>query len=363
MITKSKCAIAVTLFLASVAVHAELPADVLSELRKEFAGDEAVPTRYVEASADLNGDGKNELLVHVIGPAACGSGGCPTLVYTVLGSGHWRMATIGLTNLPIRASATRTRGWRNLIVNVRGGGAKAGDVELLFDGRGYPKNPTLPGKFVTASAGGGDVLIAELSSFEAATVLPKEAAAAPSKRNADSPSFACTEAKLPAEKAVCASRELAALDRKLNDTYSDAMHAWPAEEQARQRAAQKQWLTQRNACTKSEDVTACLRDAYHRREIELEIKSGKLMAPAPRDYVCKGVEDEAFAATFYPTNPPAAVLTHGDRQVIAFAVPGGDDSRYVATGVEFQQQEGGASVEWDKAKFECSVIERSSRHH
>ncbi len=360
MIAKSKCAIAVTLFLASVAVHAELPADVLSDLRKEFAGDDAVPTRYVEASADLNGDGKNELLVHVIGPAACGSGGCPTFVYTLLGSGHWRMASIGLTNLPIRASATRTRGWRNLIVNVRGGGAKAGDVELAFDGRGYPKNPSVPSRFVTASAGGGDVLIAELPSFEAATVLPRETAV-PSKRNADSPSFACAEAKLPAEKAVCASRELAALDRKLNETYSDAMHGWPADEQARQRAAQKQWLTQRNACSKAEDVTECLRDAYHRREIELEIKSGKLMAPAPKYYACKGIEDEPFSATFYPTNPPSAVLTRGDRQVIAFATPSADGTRFVATGVEFWDQQGGARVEWDKAKFECAMMERGPR--
>jgi len=356
MIAKSKCAIAVVLFLASLAAHAELPPDVLRDIQREYASaDEATPTRYVEARVDLNGDGESEQLVHVVGPTACGSGGCPTLVYTLLGSGYWRMATIGLTNLPIRASATRTRGWRNLIVTVGGGGAESGDAELVFDGRGYPKNPTVRGRYVIAGTGGGDIVIAALASFDAATALPTAATDAPSKRSADSPSFACAEARLPAEKTVCASRELAAMDRKLNEAYSDAMRTWPADEQTRQRAAQKQWLAQRNACSKSDDAPLCLRDAYQRRQIELQILSGKLPAPTPKGYLCKGIEGEPFTAAFYPTDPPAAVLTRGDRQVIAVATPSADGTRYVAKGVEFWEEEGGARVEWDKAKFDCAA--------
>lgn len=353
MTVKSKGAIAALLFLASLAAQAELPADVLSDIQRDYAsGDDATPTRYVEALADLNGDGKNELLVHVLGTTACGSGGCPTLVYVLLGNGYWRMATIGLTHLPIRASATRTRGWRNLIVPVSGGGAQAGDIELVFDGRGYPKNPTVLGRYVTASTGGGDIVIAAPASFDAAAVLPKPAAEAP-KHTADSPSFACAEARLPAEKTVCASRELAALDRKLNETYGDALRTWPADEQIRQRAAQKQWLAQRNACSKADDAPLCLRDAYRRREIELEILSGKLPAPTSKGYLCKGLEGEPFTAAFYRTDPPAAVLTRGDRRVIAVATSSGNGIRYVARGVEFWEQEDGANVEWDKVKFGC----------
>jgi uncharacterized protein len=354
MTAKSKCAIAAMLFLASLAAHAELPPDVLRDIQRDYASaDEATPTRYVEAFADLNGDGKNELLVHVVGPTACGSGGCPTVVYVLLGNGYWRMATIGLTNLPIRVSATRTRGWRNLIVHVGGGGAEAGDVELAFDGRGYPRNPTVPGRYVTPSTGGGDIVIAALASFDAATVLPKAAGEVP-KHTVDSPSFACAEARLPAEKIVCASRELAAMDRTLNETYSDALGTWAADEQTRQRAAQKQWLTQRNACSKADDAPLCLRDAYRRRQVELQILSGKLPAPTPKGYLCKGLEGEPFTAAFYLTDPPAAVLTRGDRQVIAVATPSGNGIRYVAKGVEFREQEGEASVEWDKEKFVCA---------
>lgn len=299
--------------------------------------------------------GKNELLVHLVGPAACSSGGCPTLVYTLLGSGYWRMATIGLTRLPISASATRTRGWRNLIVAGGGDGAEAGDAELAFDGRGYPKDPTLRGKYVTASAGGGDIVIAALASSDTAAALPKAAREQASKHSADSPSFACAEARLPAEKAVCASRELAAMDRRLNEAYSDAMESWPAAEQARQRTAQKQWLMQRNACGKADDATLCLREVYRRRQIDLQILSGTLPPRVSKDYLCKGADPEPLTAAFYSTDPPAAVLSRGDRKVIAVATPSGDGTRYVATGIEFWEQEGGARVEWDKEKFDCTA--------
>lgn len=356
MITKSKCAIAAVLSLAAMAAQAELPPDVLHDIQREYAsGDEASPIRYVEGLADLNADGKNELLVHLVGPSACDSGGCPTLVYTLLGSGYWRMATIGLTRLPISASATRTRGWRNLIVTVGGDAAEAGDAELAFDGRGYPKDPTQRGKYVTASAGGGDIVIAALASSGTAAVLPKAAKDQPSEHSAGSPSFACAEARLPAEKTVCASRELAAMDRRLNEAYSDAMESWPAGERNRQRAAQKQWLAQRNACSKTDDATLCLRDAYRRRQIDLQILSGTLPARVSKDYLCKGADSEPLTAAFYPTDPPAAVLTRGDRQVIAVATPSGDGTRYVATGIEFWEQEGGAHVEWNKEKFDCAV--------
>lgn len=356
MIAKSKCAAAVVLFLAAMAAHAELPPGVLRDIQREYAAeDRTAPTRYVEARADLNGDGENELLVHVVGPAACGGGGCPTLVYTLLGSGYWRMATIDASSLPVRVSATRTRGWRNLIVAVSGDGAEAGDAELAFDGRGYPKNPTIRGKYVTASAGGGDIVIAALTSLDTAAALPAAATGVPPKHSADSPSFACAQARLPAEKTVCASRELAAMDRRLNEAYSDAMRTWPASEQIRQRAAQKQWLAQRNACSKSDDATLCLRDAYRRRQIDLQILSGTLPARASKGYLCKGAGSEPFTAAFYPTDPPAAVLTRGDRQVIALATPSSDGTRYLAKDIAFWEQEGGASVEWEKEKLACAI--------
>lgn len=352
MMAQRKGSIAALLFLVAPVAQAALPPDVLRDVQRSYASDgQPMPTRYVEARVDLNGDGTSELLVHVIGTAACGSGGCPTLVYLPLSDrdGYWRMATIVLTSLPIRVSATRSKGWRNLIVTVSGGGAEAGEVELAFDGKSYPRNPTVRGPRVTASSGGGDVVIAALASSDVAT-----ASVVASKRAADVPSFACAEASLPAEKIVCASRELAAMDQQLNETYGDAMRAWPADEQIRQRAAQKRWLAQRNACSKAVDSPVCLRDAYKRRQIELQIQSGKLQAPTPIGYLCKGLEGEPFSVAFYATDPPAAVLTRGDRQVVTLAMPDGSGTRYTAPGVEFSGHEGEASVTWDKTRFVCT---------
>ena len=145
-----------------------LPADIASEIRKLYHDD----VRYLDASIDLNDDGRSELVVHVVGKAACGSGGCQTLIFTPAGSGHRLVSSISVTSPPIKVSATRTAGWRNLIVRVSGGGAKARDVELQSDGKSYPTNPTVVGPQVKPAAPGGDLLIKEFESPNEAKALP-----------------------------------------------------------------------------------------------------------------------------------------------------------------------------------------------
>lgn len=68
----------------------DLPASVLARLRKEFGSLDKV--RFFDANYDLNGDGKAEVIVHVAGPEICGTGGCPTLVFTPQGSGYRLLA-------------------------------------------------------------------------------------------------------------------------------------------------------------------------------------------------------------------------------------------------------------------------------
>jgi hypothetical protein len=106
------------------AVQSDLPADISNVIRKDYDAD----TRYVDGAIDLNADGKAEVVVYVVGPMACGTGGCPTMVFTSLGAGCRLVSTISVTNPPIRVSATSTSGWRNLIVHVSGGGTEARDV-------------------------------------------------------------------------------------------------------------------------------------------------------------------------------------------------------------------------------------------
>ncbi len=113
----------------------------LREMYADFGAD----TRYFDAAVDLNGDGKDELIVYVVGPMVCGTGGCNTLVFTPGVSGYEMVGDIALTRPPIRVSSQSTNGWRDLVVHISGGGIQPGfDGEIPFDGTAYQSNPTSP---------------------------------------------------------------------------------------------------------------------------------------------------------------------------------------------------------------------------
>ena len=85
-----------------------LPPEVLAKLRSEYSSPE-MPCRYLLGHADLDEDGVDELLVHVVGPMACGTGGCPTLVYAPGPGGVYRLdSTIGVSRPPIRVAPRST---------------------------------------------------------------------------------------------------------------------------------------------------------------------------------------------------------------------------------------------------------------
>jgi len=84
------------------------------------------------------------------------------------------------------------------------------------------------------------------------------------------PSFDCAKASLPAERAICASLQLAAFDHSVQDSYSYVVrHLTEVGEQdalKRARAEQRAWITQRNACGTDE---ACLQKSMETRLQEL----------------------------------------------------------------------------------------------
>lgn len=347
----------------------DLPPDVAAAIRKTFASPDA-ETRYLAGRVDLDGDGKDELLVHVVGMTACGSGGCPTLVFTPTSHGYRRLTTISVSRTPIRVAATRSKGWRNLIVHVAGGGTKARDVELAFDGTSYPSNPTVAGpRVTTARTEGAETVIADFDDFTDATPLPTEttapptspaaAAAPPAKDSAPAaagPSFDCAKAASPVEKAVCRDRDLASLDRRLSTAYAEAMRAWPPEEQTKQRAAQRAWMTRRDTCGRDHSVARCVSDAYRHRLVEVQIQGGQLEAPTPVDYACEGHDDTPLTVSFYrQTDPASVVLTFGDRQAIAMAEPSGSGAHYVGAVVDFWEHHGEATMTWSGAKYVCKA--------
>lgn len=168
-----------------------LPSDIDTAIRGQYASPDA-ETRYLDGSIDLNGDGRPEVIVHVVGPMACGTGGCPTLVFTPTADGYRLVSTISVSRPPIGASKAVAHGWRNLVVHVAGGGARGHDAELRFDGTSYPRNPTVAGSGVTPASAGADLVIQPFDSFDQARLLP---AAPPATGRAMAPTpvvFRCT---------------------------------------------------------------------------------------------------------------------------------------------------------------------------
>jgi hypothetical protein len=152
---------------------AALPPAVVQLIKERYSSPDLPPTRYLSARVDLNGDERPELLVHLVGPMPCGTGGCTTLVFTADERGERLVSTITVSRPPIRVSPRRTGGWRNLLVDVAGGGGPSGHAEIAYNGQGYTENPTVPPARRIADLAGTEIVIDDIDSYEAATPLPQ----------------------------------------------------------------------------------------------------------------------------------------------------------------------------------------------
>lgn len=102
-------------------------------------------TRYSSAFVDLAGNGTQDVIVYVTGRSWCGSGGCVTLILSPRDSSYEVVARITITRPPIRVLAAESHGWKDISVQVRGGGiANGGEAKLSFDGKTHPSNPSVP---------------------------------------------------------------------------------------------------------------------------------------------------------------------------------------------------------------------------
>ena len=115
--------------------------DIRHFLLQEYP--EAAPMKYALAWSDLNGDGTDEAIVHLVTPYFCGTGGCNTLVLTPAGPMWSKVGEISVSRSPITVLDSSTNGWKDLTVAISGGGGPSGNALLKFDGTSYPSNPTV----------------------------------------------------------------------------------------------------------------------------------------------------------------------------------------------------------------------------
>jgi heat shock protein HslJ len=100
--------------------------------------------RYVYGRVDLNGDGRKEVLVLLMGSIFCGTGGCNLLLFSESGDGYTLINDFPRSRLPVIASPRETAGWHDLIRLETGGGAAPSYVRHAFDGKTYVEQERLP---------------------------------------------------------------------------------------------------------------------------------------------------------------------------------------------------------------------------
>lgn len=122
--------------------------------------------RYFYNAVDLNNDNIAETIVYLVGGFTCGTGGCTTLIFSSSGDRHELISHLTLTNNPILVSHQTTNGWRDLVLYVSGGGAKASYHRLRFAGNSYPENPSVEPVLTRDAVISGDAYIANKIMFD-----------------------------------------------------------------------------------------------------------------------------------------------------------------------------------------------------
>ncbi len=154
--------LAAVLFMlaAAIAPADEAPPPALDTAVAAYAAGKGMNGKpsYSFALVDLNGDHRDDAVVLLTGPDWCGSGGCTMLVLRATPHGFVKISGSTLSSAPVRVSAEKSHGWRNLIVNTKGK-----DALMRYDGRRYPLNPSTQPAATKAQVGAATIVIAEPS--------------------------------------------------------------------------------------------------------------------------------------------------------------------------------------------------------
>jgi uncharacterized protein len=306
---------------------------------------------------DLNDDGILDALVLLTGRDWCGTGGCTMLVFQGQGKDFRLVSSSTLIHPPVTVSDTKTNGWRDLIVDVSGGGATPSKVALTFNGTGYPDNPSTQPSLPANAAIAGTVVFPD--GTEPQSMAEPAAQQSPAEQSAQ-PSFDCTQAQGEVETLICHDRELAALDRSMTGVYQTALQKaeqFPPQDLANFKAEQQRWINSRNDCWNAQEPSArdCVKKSYRDRIAELQANFALVPGRSPVFYTCNNNPANEIVATFYDTDPPTARLERGDTVITTLLGPTGSGARYEGHNVVFWIKGNEAMVNWKGEELQCQV--------
>jgi len=77
-------------------------------------------------------------------------------------------------------------------------------------------------------------------------------------------------------------------------------------------------LSERDACSKSSDKTACTKERYLQRIADLQAQFKLVPSHGPVHFVCNGDPGNVLVAQYFDSDPATARFTHDGRTVTAF---------------------------------------------
>ena len=176
------------------------------------------------------------------------------------------------------------------------------------------------------------------------------------------PSFDCAKASHEIEVLICKDEALAALDRKMAQTYAASIRVLGKVADSREatrtlRAYQSGWSKGRNDCWKETDKRLCTETSYKRRIAELQAHYGLVKSSKPVFYACENNPSNEIVATFFETDPASVRLERGDQQTIGIAAPAATGVRYEADfGTYFWTKGDEALAEWPQgSELKCEA--------
>jgi len=151
-------------FSSVKSINSETKRDLNLEeaIKKEFDLNEEVKNiRYYYNKIDLNGDGIPEVFVYLVGPYVCGTGGCSGVIFKQENGEYKVLSRFSLVRNPVIISNTKTKGYRDIIMYVAGGGIENFYALVKYDGTTYPSNPSIEPKVKPGTKVDGVAIIAD----------------------------------------------------------------------------------------------------------------------------------------------------------------------------------------------------------
>ncbi|MCG4455250.1 MliC family protein [Pseudomonas sp. MMS21-TM103] len=171
-------------------------------------------------------------------------------------------------------------------------------------------------------------------------------------------SFSCAQVRSGSiEEMICQTPALAKLDQQLAAVYRQASAKDSNQHPPVLRAEQRGWIKGRDECWKADDRSQCVTTSYRLRIAELQARYALLTGTGPMFYECDGIPAKEVVATYYPSEPPTAVVEFGDSTALMYQQPSASGSKYQGRNESLREHQGETIVIWGYAapEMKCKV--------